>query len=165
MSADAHSAVTRYRALPPRLPAPVVEQWEWQLLGSCRDEDPAVFYPPSSARGRALAAMEEQAKAVCSRCPVLQRCRDYALDAGEPYGIWGATTSKERALDGTPFEAADEPARTPAPEPSAAVTPSSEVTADENPTVRRVHRIGPPIRPYVRLLRPASTGDVARSAG
>ncbi|OZC73603.1 hypothetical protein CH251_13755 [Rhodococcus sp. 06-462-5] len=95
---DVHSAVTRYRSVTPTLPAPVVEQWDWQLGGSCRNEDPVVFYPPTSARGKDLAAIEGRAKAICVNCPVLKRCRAYALEAAEPHGIWGAMTSKERAL-------------------------------------------------------------------
>ena len=31
-------------------------------------------------------------------CPVLTQCRQYALDAAEPYGIWGGMTPLERAL-------------------------------------------------------------------
>lgn len=40
-----------------------------------------------------LMAME--ARAVCARCPVVNDCFQYAVDA-EEYGIWGGTTSDER---------------------------------------------------------------------
>lgn len=36
-------------------------------------------------------------RAVCARCPVRQECLAYALDAGEPHGIWGGHTTAERA--------------------------------------------------------------------
>jgi WhiB family transcriptional regulator, redox-sensing transcriptional regulator len=36
------------------------------------------------------------AKQICRSCPVLEACRNYALDAPEPYGIWGALTPSER---------------------------------------------------------------------
>lgn len=35
--------------------------------------------------------------AICSGCRVRQACLDYALDAGESFGIWGGLTPKERA--------------------------------------------------------------------
>jgi hypothetical protein len=36
------------------------------------------------------------AKELCSKCPVLQSCRTYAIDALEPFGIWGGLTPIER---------------------------------------------------------------------
>lgn len=35
------------------------------------------------------------AKKVCSTCPLMIKCRDYALQ-NSVYGIWGGTTPKER---------------------------------------------------------------------
>ncbi|OZC86197.1 WhiB family transcriptional regulator [Rhodococcus sp. 15-649-1-2] len=154
MSLDPHSAVTRYRSLPPSLPQPVAEQWDWQLRGSCRHEDPVLFYPPTSARGRSLAAMEARAKAICTGCPVMRTCRDYALEAAEPHGIWGATTSKERALAGASFDIG------PAPTPPAPAPPAVETIAEAEQPPRRKHRIGPPQRPYRRISRPDSAQPV-----
>lgn len=38
--------------------------------------------------------------AVYRRCPVTDPCLAYALDMGDEYGIWGATTPEDRqALD------------------------------------------------------------------
>lgn len=37
-----------------------------------------------------------QAKAICNQCPVRELCLDYALEAGEPAGIWGGTSPEER---------------------------------------------------------------------
>jgi len=44
---------------------------------------------------------ESLAKQLCLDCPVVRRCRSYALATREPYGIWGATTPAEhrRLLD------------------------------------------------------------------
>jgi WhiB family transcriptional regulator, redox-sensing transcriptional regulator len=39
---------------------------------------------------------ERQAKQICQSCPVLLRCRAYAINTREKYGIWGAKTPKER---------------------------------------------------------------------
>jgi WhiB family redox-sensing transcriptional regulator len=35
-------------------------------------------------------------KAICRCCPVRSQCLAYALDAGEPSGIWGGLTTDER---------------------------------------------------------------------
>jgi hypothetical protein len=35
------------------------------------------------------------AKKVCSGCPLLQKCRDYAIHT-QVHGIWGGTTRRER---------------------------------------------------------------------
>lgn len=37
------------------------------------------------------------AKYLCSQCPVIDACRMYALEAKEPFGIWGGLTPEERA--------------------------------------------------------------------
>jgi WhiB family redox-sensing transcriptional regulator len=75
-------------------PDPSTSAWDWQLRGSCRGMDPSIFFPAAGRRARD----EARAKAVCEVCPVLTQCRQYALDAAEPYGIWGGMTPLERAL-------------------------------------------------------------------
>jgi WhiB family redox-sensing transcriptional regulator len=37
-----------------------------------------------------------RAKAVCSRCPVVESCLRWALAAREPYGVWGGLSVEER---------------------------------------------------------------------
>jgi WhiB family redox-sensing transcriptional regulator len=39
---------------------------------------------------------EARAKLICADCPVLTQCRDHALSVPETWGIWGATTPRER---------------------------------------------------------------------
>jgi WhiB family transcriptional regulator, redox-sensing transcriptional regulator len=93
---DQQSLVDYYRTRAVRiLPDPSTSAWDWQLHGSCRGMDPAIFFP--SARSR-RARDEAHAKAVCSTCPVVTQCRDYAIDAAEPYGVWGGLTPMERAM-------------------------------------------------------------------
>ena len=77
------------------LPDPSTSAWDWQLRGSCRGMDPSIFFPGAGSR---RARDEPRAKVVCEGCPVLTQCRQYALDAAEPYGIWGGMTPLERAL-------------------------------------------------------------------
>ena len=65
----------------------------WMQAGACRSLDPAerdrVFFPPGGAS-------QAEAKALCATCPVLLRCRDYALTNGERYGIWGGLSERQR---------------------------------------------------------------------
>ncbi|WP_081906747.1 MULTISPECIES: WhiB family transcriptional regulator [Actinomycetes] len=97
-AATIDSIVSRYRTQKPSLPHPNAEHWDWQRHGACRGLDTTIFFPPTGTRGPALQAHERKAKAICRGCPVRTRCQQHALDAGEPYGIWGGTTAKERAL-------------------------------------------------------------------
>ena len=79
-----------------RLPGPISEKWEWQLLGSCRDQDSALFFHPEGERGPSRANREIGAKAVCATCPVIAACAAAALAAREPYGVWGGLSESER---------------------------------------------------------------------
>src|SRR5688572_2417733 len=79
-----------------RLPAPVVEHWEWQLQGACRGADAAVFFHPEGERGPRKHAREAAAKAICAQCPVIEACAAHALATHEPYGVWGGLTEDDR---------------------------------------------------------------------
>jgi WhiB family redox-sensing transcriptional regulator len=79
-----------------RLPGPVSELWEWQLAGSCRGENPDIFFHPEHERGPSRRNRDMAAKAVCLTCPVMQQCREHALQVREPYGVWGGLTEPER---------------------------------------------------------------------
>ena len=75
---------------------PVLEMWEWQQQGACREVSPDVFFHPEGERGPSRARRIQRAKAVCGTCPVLLTCREHALRVREPYGIWGGLTEDER---------------------------------------------------------------------
>jgi WhiB family redox-sensing transcriptional regulator len=79
-----------------RLPWPVFSSYEWQQGGACTDADPTLFFHPQGERGPARRHRDSQAVAVCARCPVLVTCREHAMSAREPYGVWGGTTENER---------------------------------------------------------------------
>ncbi len=70
----------------------------WVELAACREPsvDPELFFPVSDY-GPA-ASQVAAAKAICARCPVSSQCRDWAVQAGEPAGIWGGMTPEERRL-------------------------------------------------------------------
>jgi WhiB family redox-sensing transcriptional regulator len=67
---------------------------EWLRDAACRDEDPELFFPVGTS-GPALLQIQE-AKAVCRRCPVNAECLNWALAAGEDFGVWGAMSDGER---------------------------------------------------------------------
>ena len=48
----------------------------------CRADDPDLWFAESPAQ-------LEQAKALCTDCPIRTRCLAAALDRGEPWGVWG----------------------------------------------------------------------------
>jgi WhiB family transcriptional regulator, redox-sensing transcriptional regulator len=90
------SLVDYYRTRAVRiLPDPSTSAWDWQLHGSCRGMNPAIFFPSARAR---RTRDEAHAKAVCRTCAVITQCRQYAIDAAEPYGVWGGLTPMERAM-------------------------------------------------------------------
>ena len=62
---------------------------EWAELALCAQVDGDLLFPE---RGTS----NTDAKAVCNRCPVRERCLTYAIDNGEHDGIWGGKTDRER---------------------------------------------------------------------
>ena len=72
-----------------RLPGPLDHAWQWQRLGACRGMDSAVFFHPDGERNPSRARRTAQAKEVCQRCPVMDLCREFALQTREPFGVWG----------------------------------------------------------------------------
>lgn len=80
-----------------RLPGPVMDHWEWQFDGACRQVEPSTFFHPEGERGSARRRRDETAKAICAACPVLAQCRSHALAVKEPYGVWGGLSEEERS--------------------------------------------------------------------
>jgi hypothetical protein len=61
------------------------------------EEVPYVFFPEDAfVRSLERQQMESLAVKLCKMCPVKKLCLDYALAAGENYGVWGGTTAEER---------------------------------------------------------------------
>ncbi len=79
-----------------RLPNPVSEAWDWQRAAACRGMDVTAFFHPTGERGSPAQQREDQAKKVCSDCPVRAECLDYSLEIEEPYGTWGGLGERER---------------------------------------------------------------------
>ncbi len=71
---------------------------DWLSEARCKDEPTEIFFAGDNERGIKLRRSERRAKRICWSCPVLEACRNYALNEREPYGIWGALTPSERRL-------------------------------------------------------------------
>lgn len=82
-----------------RIPAPVVEDWEWQYKGACRNHATEKFFHPEGERGRSRKERVRVAKMICATCPVLEQCRAHALAMREPYGVWGGMSEEERRVE------------------------------------------------------------------
>jgi WhiB family redox-sensing transcriptional regulator len=112
-----------------RLPGPAAELWDWQLHGACRGESSELFFHPEGERGAARANRESSAKVICGRCHVVASCREHALKAREPYGVWGGMSESEReAIIGPirrlPLDAVTSPHPEVLPDVSSAPTPA-----------------------------------------
>lgn len=62
---------------------------DWLATAPCKD-DPEGMFPGT------VGAEIEHAKSFCRRCPAIQRCRDWAINTREIYGVWGGLTEDER---------------------------------------------------------------------
>lgn len=94
---------------------------DWRHKATCRDVDPELFQPVGTAGPALVQAV--RAKLVCSACPVIAQCRDWAVGHGEPSGVWAGLSEQDRRAarmaDYKPieFEPVPEPRPAPAPRP------------------------------------------------
>jgi WhiB family redox-sensing transcriptional regulator len=73
------------------------EDTTWRIDALCRGDDAECFFAPSHLeRKEEKDLRESHARAICARCPVHDLCLEYALDAGEPHGIWGGLNELQR---------------------------------------------------------------------
>lgn len=71
-------------------------QYTWRFHARCTDFDVDTFFgPPTESHGVRI-RRERMARRICSRCPVLESCRRFAAETGQPHGIWGGLTESER---------------------------------------------------------------------
>jgi WhiB family transcriptional regulator, redox-sensing transcriptional regulator len=61
--------------------------------GLCAQIGGDLWFPDTSG---AQTAEVRLAKQICLKCPIRQRCLDYALTNNERYGVWGGLTERER---------------------------------------------------------------------
>lgn len=65
---------------------------------ACNPGNADAFFSPEEERGHQRKARETRAKTICRRCPLVDDCREWSIDAGVEYGTWGGLTEKERRL-------------------------------------------------------------------
>lgn len=67
---------------------------EWQKQAACAGMDVNIFFPK---RGETKKAQE--AKKICSTCPVIEECREYSFELAQEFdtiGIFGGLASENR---------------------------------------------------------------------
>lgn len=69
----------------------------WVTSAACRGRNIDHWYPTD--RGPASYC---HARPICEACPVRQACLDWAVETGEPDGMWGGCDPDERAALGRP---------------------------------------------------------------
>lgn len=62
---------------------------DWSDQAMCKDLDTQMFFPK---RGEATKPI----KIICSVCPVVKPCLEYAMKSSEKFGVWGGTSERER---------------------------------------------------------------------
>ncbi|MBC3844587.1 WhiB family transcriptional regulator [Streptacidiphilus sp. 4-A2] len=67
---------------------------DWRHGAVCAEEDPELFFP--MGKGSPALFQEEEAKAICRRCPVMESCLRWALETGQAHGVWGGLSEDER---------------------------------------------------------------------
>ncbi|MFJ4695815.1 WhiB family transcriptional regulator [Streptomyces sp. NPDC088766] len=69
---------------------------DWRETASCRYEDPDLFFPIGNSNSGPSLMQTDEAKAVCRRCPVMEKWLSRAIGADPVEGIWGGSTESER---------------------------------------------------------------------
>ncbi|HVM34211.1 MAG TPA: WhiB family transcriptional regulator [Actinomycetota bacterium] len=70
---------------------------EWRQQASCLRHPAVLFFGIDDSETPAERRLrEDRARIVCTSCSVRLECLEYALEAREPYGIWGGLTELER---------------------------------------------------------------------
>lgn len=66
----------------------------WRSWAACQNTDADLFFPTGNT-GVAVEYIEE-AKRVCSTCPVQEPCLNFAFETNQEAGIWGGHDEDER---------------------------------------------------------------------
>jgi WhiB family redox-sensing transcriptional regulator len=67
----------------------------WRTYAACRTNgEPDLFFPAGTV-GPYL-EQNQQAKSICSGCPVRIACLRFALSTNQQFGIWGGLDEEER---------------------------------------------------------------------
>ncbi len=77
---------------------PSLDLWQWQSRAACRGMASESFFSPTGERGPARRRREEHALRICRSCAVVDQCAAFADRTGQPYGVWGGQTARQRAI-------------------------------------------------------------------
>ena len=66
----------------------------WRDRAACRDTNPEMFFPIGTT-GVAIDQIDAALR-ICTQCPVVDECLEFALATNQEAGVWGATTEDER---------------------------------------------------------------------
>jgi WhiB family transcriptional regulator, redox-sensing transcriptional regulator len=72
------------------------ERPAWMQDAACHGRGD-LFFGPRNERPPSRHRRERAAKEVCSACPAMSECRDYARENRER-GVWGGETDEERSI-------------------------------------------------------------------
>ena len=76
---------------------PLERAYNWRDDAACKDLDDKekdLFFPVAHTNG--WKKQTKAAKAICAACPVQPACLDWALDTGQPTGVWGGMSERQR---------------------------------------------------------------------
>ena len=66
----------------------------WRNRSACLDTDPELFFPIGNAHPASVQI--EEAKIICHRCEVVERCLEWVTEFGQDVGVWGGLSADER---------------------------------------------------------------------
>jgi len=70
---------------------------DWRADATCRADNAVYFFAPNHFERKPEKDLREGiARSLCRRCPVRQKCLEYALAVSETNGIWGGLNELER---------------------------------------------------------------------
>jgi WhiB family transcriptional regulator, redox-sensing transcriptional regulator len=61
----------------------------WMGAGNCRNYPPDMFFPSDGVG-------VDRARKICTGCPVVTDCLEYALEQRIEHGVWGGCSERER---------------------------------------------------------------------
>ena len=77
---------------------PSLDLWQWQTRAACRGMPTENFFSPTGERGPVRRRREKHARRICRSCAVVDQCAAFADRTGQPYGVWGGLTARQRAI-------------------------------------------------------------------
>lgn len=77
-----------------QLDIPMSKELSWQEHAECQNENPELF---TSDKTVVTHRVPPSIRAICNRCLVQHQCLEYAMGHPDMQGVWGGTSSRERA--------------------------------------------------------------------